>query len=996
MPAPEIADPYRTAALRAAVLDAWAGSPTRFREDANAEEDLLLGGYADAWFVELAQNAADAARAASVPGRLQVTVVDGELRVANTGTPLDAAGVAALASLRASAKRDEDGSVGRFGVGFAAVLAVSAEPRVVSGAGSGVRFSAAGTAAEARALPGPAEELDRRGGQLPVLRLVWPVAPGEAPPPTGFDTEVRLPLRADADPAALLAAALDAAPDLLLALPGLVEIAVGDTVLRRIDDRPGAARIEGAPDGPQRWLLARRTGRLDAAAAGAQATELRGRLDWTVCWAVPVDTAGRPRPLRAGAGEVLHAPTASAERLSLPARLIATIPLEPDRRRTRSGPVTDRVLAEAGPAYLDLVRGVPPADRMGLVPEPGFPRSELDARLREVLFDALRGAAWLPGAGDPAGTELAPGRAEWLDLPGADGLAELLAGGDPAFAGLLAPDTVTGAHTGVLAELGVHRLGADELVARLLGVRRPARWWQAVYTALEPAAESVPGLVDELRGLPVPLADGRTVAGPSSVLLPGAEAAGPVARLAELGLPGLHIAAADAVHPLLARLGAAAADPVGVLDQPALRDAVERSVDDAEAGLDTRPLAEAVLDLVGELGPGAAARRPWLGALALPDTDGEPARADELMLPDAALRPLLAGDVPVGVLDAAWADRVPRSVLTAAGVLDGFAVVVDDEPAGPDHDLHDEDLWWDGLDEPPAGLVAVRDLDLVADDAWPAALRLLAGEPDTRAAVLHGGYTAWWLAAHARLGGHRPGRWRLPSASGLAALYDPAPVGGDGAGGPDEAFLAAIGVRAGFGVTDDADAADLLDRLSDPERHPDVALVAAAHAELAAAVACGRVDPAELDAPEQVRALDGSVVGVDDAVVLDAPWLAAVLPAAELVAGGDAGDSGALADLLDLPLASDVVSGSVVGTGRTVRWADLAEVVVACHTLGLQVPSGELIVHDELVIELRRPAAGRRPVPAWHDADGRWHASDPVRALLATAALGRSDEPVAG
>src|SRR5262245_2776889 len=132
-------DPLGTAALRAAVLDAWAGSPTRFREDANAEEDLRLGGYADAWLVELAQNAADAARAAGVPGRLAVTVLDGELRVANTGAPLDAAGVAALASLRASAKRDDPRAVGLFGVGFAAVIPLSDAPRIVSD-GVGVAF----------------------------------------------------------------------------------------------------------------------------------------------------------------------------------------------------------------------------------------------------------------------------------------------------------------------------------------------------------------------------------------------------------------------------------------------------------------------------------------------------------------------------------------------------------------------------------------------------------------------------------------------------------------------------------------------------------------------------------------------------------------------------------------------------------------------------------------------------------------------------------------
>ena len=50
-------------------------------------------------------------------GRTKVEVRDGELRGANTGAPLTAEGVAALASLRASAKR-EGGSVGRFGVGL--------------------------------------------------------------------------------------------------------------------------------------------------------------------------------------------------------------------------------------------------------------------------------------------------------------------------------------------------------------------------------------------------------------------------------------------------------------------------------------------------------------------------------------------------------------------------------------------------------------------------------------------------------------------------------------------------------------------------------------------------------------------------------------------------------------------------------------------------------------------------------------------------------------
>ena len=98
-------DPFGTAGLRSRVLAAWAASPARFREDANAEEDYALGGYRDRAVVELAQNAADAAARAGVPGRLRLTLRDGTLAAANPGAPLDAAGVEALSTLRASSQR---------------------------------------------------------------------------------------------------------------------------------------------------------------------------------------------------------------------------------------------------------------------------------------------------------------------------------------------------------------------------------------------------------------------------------------------------------------------------------------------------------------------------------------------------------------------------------------------------------------------------------------------------------------------------------------------------------------------------------------------------------------------------------------------------------------------------------------------------------------------------------------------------------------------------
>src|SRR5260221_5540301 len=99
--APSVTDRFDTAAIRGRVLDAWAAAPVRFREDANLEEDLVLGAYRDRVVIELAQNAADAATRAGQPGRLRLTLDSGHeqgvtLVVANTGTPLDAARVVGL------------------------------------------------------------------------------------------------------------------------------------------------------------------------------------------------------------------------------------------------------------------------------------------------------------------------------------------------------------------------------------------------------------------------------------------------------------------------------------------------------------------------------------------------------------------------------------------------------------------------------------------------------------------------------------------------------------------------------------------------------------------------------------------------------------------------------------------------------------------------------------------------------------------------------------
>ena len=47
-------DPFGTAALRQSVINGWTASPTRFREDANVEEDFARDAYRDRLIVELA------------------------------------------------------------------------------------------------------------------------------------------------------------------------------------------------------------------------------------------------------------------------------------------------------------------------------------------------------------------------------------------------------------------------------------------------------------------------------------------------------------------------------------------------------------------------------------------------------------------------------------------------------------------------------------------------------------------------------------------------------------------------------------------------------------------------------------------------------------------------------------------------------------------------------------------------------------------------------
>ncbi|MFC5187865.1 sacsin N-terminal ATP-binding-like domain-containing protein [Actinomadura harenae] len=941
-------DSFGTDELRARVLRAWAESPARFRADANTEEDFALGGYRDRVVVELAQNAADAALRAGVPGRLRLTLRGDVLTAANTGAPLTAEGVEALSTLRASAKRDEAGSVGRFGVGFAAVVSVGDEPSIVSASG-GVVWSLERARELVAGVPELASELAVRSGHLPLLRLPFGTA-GDGVP-EGFATVVRLPLRDVAAVERVRAQLGEIGPALLLALPALesVEIDVdGDVREVRLGE----------------WRTIEAHGEIPAELLADRPTEERLRTGWQVRWALPAD-AGRVLSVeKAGVPGVLHAPTPSDERIDLRALLIASFPLAPDRRHVAPGPLTDFLVERAADAYVDLLRDLPAGPEvLDLVPGP-VGAGELDARLRRAILARLPETPLLPGpmrGRDAVAVDAPP---PFLDL-----MAEVMPG-------LLPPGWPV--RNPALDALGVRRMELADVVDALVSLERPPGWWRSLYAALSGAS------TDGLGALPVPLADGRLTRGPRGTLI----TSGDIGALEPLGLRIVH---PEAVHGLLTRLGAIEAGPRQLLADPAVRAAVEESFD-AE---DPDALAGAVLTLVRDarLDPGD---EPWLEHLALPADDGDLYAAGELLLPDSPLHTIMADDAPFATVAAEPVERFGAEALAAAGVLSGPATVRAEDvnviglaDAADTLHLDGEDLWAEDVlrrtgdqDLPPLvpEFTAVRDLELVHD--WPAALGLLA-RPPLRAAVVEPAlvsvddgrrvtapsYTAWWLRRHPVLGGRLPGQFRMPDGSDLlGGLYDEAPDG------LDEGFLLALGVRTTLDdlLDEPGGTAELLERMADPGREISRGHLGVLWTAVAGAVAAG--DAHEVEPPEAVRAIvDGRVEVVDaaDALVLDRPDLLPLLTGQPLVIAGSGG-AGALAELLDLPRASDEIGGEVSGPGTRTAVPEIVRAV-------LPDAPDTYLAHDRLTVD-------GVDVP-WWAGDGEVRASGPsglARALAWT------------
>ena len=1003
-------DPFGTADLRRTVLAAWAASPARFREDANTEEDHARGYYRDRVIVELAQNAADAAVTAGIAGHLSFVLTsndDGDgavLYAHNTGAPLTAAGVQALATMRASAKSSSKARgpapttatagpsetelpaptavdpklVGRFGVGFAAVRAVSDSITISSRTApaapdaaaqqslaarspeatqtrDGVLFDLARTRQEliATADTELAQEVATRGDDLPILRLPIPVAVPIAAPE--FTTTVALGLR-DAAAVAAVRAQLDAVDELLLlALPGLGRISVttprAADVSSSADEATAQYRTVEVTTGD--WLTVHRSGQLPQSVLAGRPVEERDRTGWSLTWALRTDAARRP-----AGGEVVHAPTATDERCSLPAVLIATFPLDPSRRHIAPGPVTEEILTQAAAAYVELVQQVAQSGgtALDLVPT-GLAAGSLDATMHEQIRAELPNVALLPSAAPPSAAvpSAAPGLGLVLLRP-RDAFA--LQGAGATERNLVA----------VLAEQLPELIwlpAQQQTAARALGV--PTR---SLSDVIDDLAETtprlrdvllqhidVPGLIDALVDLPVRLSDGRMVRGVRGVIISDdigtqsdahtsthheRHAGAHTDASADLGAFerwGLRVADPQQTHPLWGRLGAASAAPLALLESAPvqqaivqLSDLVETTAFRSELDPDDDSALTAVLHLVqravSDDGALPAQLSASLAGLPLESVDGELEAARDLTVPGSVADDLFDGLLPVAGAElhdwgeptlAALGVRVSITVQTLNEVVADAGLTTDD------HSLPDQ--WPDYVEFLAEQLgegayigevQVIADLDAVGDEQWGRFLTLVAGAAQTRSALLTTvrgqiSYAAWWLRA----------QFDAPFArAGLGSLYLP-PAPAELAGVPleDDDLWAALGAVGGLTHLAAADWDLIFEQL------PDVGTPQGLDSALefwAALVTVAGQQPEQLpEAPGRIVARMGAqavVCAADDVVVSAEPMWTQVpaLPdgATGIVPAPNAQAATLVADFLDVPVleAADT-QAHVVGEG---------------------------------------------------------------------------------
>ncbi len=152
----------------AETLAAYREAPRFVEEHANIERAAVEGGYGRRQLFELIQNGAD--ELIGTTGRVQVVLTEDALYCANEGRALSADGVGALLSSNLSSKRGTE--IGRFGLGFKSVLAITSRPEIFSRSGS-LTFDPEAAAARIR-------EVVPDATRTPILRIASAIDAAEA------------------------------------------------------------------------------------------------------------------------------------------------------------------------------------------------------------------------------------------------------------------------------------------------------------------------------------------------------------------------------------------------------------------------------------------------------------------------------------------------------------------------------------------------------------------------------------------------------------------------------------------------------------------------------------------------------------------------------------------------------------------------------------------------------------------------------------------------
>jgi superfamily II DNA or RNA helicase len=386
---------------RATNLETYRRDRLRIVEDQRRESETLEAAYSRRQVIELVQNGADAL-SGTTGGRVEVVLTDDHLYCANEGSPLTPTGL--IEGLLYSGMSPKQGKeIGRFGIGFKSVLAVTSRPMFLSRTIS-VLFSESRSRFAISAACGIEHE------RVPILRLPWQVDPYRiaAGDPCleelmeWASSVVVLPLdRPDVGWLAESMGPEEMRHEFLLFSPQVHELRLeqrrGGTVSSRTltcSEADDSFELSDNGSSRGRWRVRRWT-HTPSERARTDGGERFGRPEIDLAWAVP-STADAVRSTR----ELWSFFPIPAAGSSLPGILNSGWKLSSDRHSIVRGPLNEELLGSVGEHLLHDLRGLADPKEPGRVLAllPRRPERVGTAQSAGWAADHLQRTFWLRSA----------------------------------------------------------------------------------------------------------------------------------------------------------------------------------------------------------------------------------------------------------------------------------------------------------------------------------------------------------------------------------------------------------------------------------------------------------------------------------------------------------------------------------------------------------------------------------------------------------------------